>query len=372
MKSSKPIGIVTPRYPPAIGGVEYHVSQLAEGLAARGIVVRVITTDPTGKLPPFEKQGLISISRFPTIRNDDVYFLSPKLAKWLSANGDRFALLHAHSYHTPLAFITANVCRQNKIPFIFSPHYHGTGHTGFRRLLHIPYRPFGRWTIRRAGRVVCVSEMEKRLIHQDFGSDLPTLVVPNGVDLKAIAEAEPFPEKDTRKYILFVGRLEQYKQTENLIDVLPHLPEEYDLVIIGNGPMRKALEQKAKKLAVTPRVHMMRQVSQENLLSWYKTADVFVSLSQHEAFGMVVLEALAAGTPAVASDIPSHMELAHYVPPGRLSYVGAECTPEELASTLQQAAARGRQEKMPNDTIPTWEKVVDVILAQYFSLLRGP
>src|SRR3954463_8043798 len=73
----RPIGIVAARYPPAIGGVELHVERLAEGLAARGIPVEILVTDPTGELRPFERRHGIPVRRFPTLRRgDEVYFVS--------------------------------------------------------------------------------------------------------------------------------------------------------------------------------------------------------------------------------------------------------------------------------------------------------
>src|SRR2546423_295622 len=80
----RPIAIVAARYSPAIGGVELHVERLAEGLAARGIQVEVLVTDPTGELRPFERRHGIPVRRFPTLRRgDEVYFVAPRLLRWV-------------------------------------------------------------------------------------------------------------------------------------------------------------------------------------------------------------------------------------------------------------------------------------------------
>src|SRR5262249_9762073 len=97
----RPIGIVAARYAPAIGGVELHVQRLAEGLAARGIAVEMLVTDPTWELRPFERRNGIPVRRFPTMRQTDaVYFVSPRLLRWVWRHGDRYRLLHGHGYHT--------------------------------------------------------------------------------------------------------------------------------------------------------------------------------------------------------------------------------------------------------------------------------
>ena len=95
--------------------------------------------------------------------------------------------------------------------------------------------------------------------------------------------------------MLAAGRLEHYKQAHRLIRTIPALPTEYDVVVIGEGPARQGMEQLGRKLGVADRVRMLGYVSRAELLDWYATADVFVTLSQHEAFGITLLEAALRG-----------------------------------------------------------------------------
>src|SRR3954452_19099821 len=143
---SRPIAIVAARYPPAIGGVELHVQRLAEGLAARGIPVEVLVTDPTGELRPFERRDGIPVRRFPTLRRgDEVYFVSARLLRWVWRHADRYRLLHAHGYHTPRPLIPGPGARRPALPLVVTPPSHARGHTRFRTLPHLPYRPIGGW-----------------------------------------------------------------------------------------------------------------------------------------------------------------------------------------------------------------------------------
>ena len=137
------VAIVTPRYAPDIGGVERHVEKLARGLVDEGVEVEVLTTDPTGTLPRVERLDDVLVRRFPTLRGDATYYVSPRLALWLLANARRFAVLHAHSYHTPVALSAAIAGLVRRVPLVLTPHYHGTGHSWFRSALHRPYRLFG-------------------------------------------------------------------------------------------------------------------------------------------------------------------------------------------------------------------------------------
>jgi glycosyltransferase involved in cell wall biosynthesis len=119
--STRPIALVTHRYAPAIGGVERVVEQLARGLARRGIAVEVITTDPTRQLPMLEQRDGVLVRRFPTLANDSTYYVAPRLAAWLKRNAARFALIHAHSYHTALAPQAALAAWGACTPLLHSP-----------------------------------------------------------------------------------------------------------------------------------------------------------------------------------------------------------------------------------------------------------
>src|SRR5437762_2569910 len=279
------IALVAHQYPPAVGGVERHVAELAGGLLRCGIHVEVITCDPTRHLPEHAIQDGVLVHRFPTVANDSVFFVSPRLGSWLLHHAHRFTLMHAHSYHTPLALQTLLAARWARLPFVLTAHYHGTGHSAARRALHVPYRLVGRALVHAARPLVCVSQVERQLLQQHFGHDLLTALAPNGVDVDLIRAAQPF-EKDApaRKWIVLAGRLERYKQIDRVVSALPLLPSEFEMVVIGSGPARAELERSVHALGLAARVRLLGYVPQADLHRWLRTADVFVSLSQHEAF----------------------------------------------------------------------------------------
>src|SRR5918997_5789601 len=97
---SRPIGLVSPMYAPAVGGVERYVERLAQGLLSRGIPVEVIATDPDASAPRAERHDGVTVRRFPTLGGDRTYFVAPRLARWLAAHATDHALLHAHNLHT--------------------------------------------------------------------------------------------------------------------------------------------------------------------------------------------------------------------------------------------------------------------------------
>lgn len=367
--STRPIALVTHRYAPAIGGVERVVEQLARGLARRGIAVEVITTDPTRQLPMREMRDGVLVRRFPTLANDSTYYVAPRLATWLKRNAARYALIHAHSYHTALAPQAALAAWAAGTPLLLSPYFHGGGHTPLRQALHVPYRLAGHWMVRQARGLIYISQAERALFERHFGSGQAQLVAPCGVETAPLLAAQPHARPAGRKIILAVGRLEAYKQTDRLLMALPLLPPEYDLVIIGNGPLRPQLEQQAGALGVRDRLLLLDHVAQPDLLSWYRSADVFVSLSRHESFGMTLLEGAAAGAAIVASDIPAHREVVGYLPPDRALLVDPDCALAYLGRAVELAARRGRANDTATWRLPSWDGMVDALVGCYAEVI---
>lgn len=363
------IALVAPRYPPAVGGVERCVEMLARGLVKRGHYVEVVTTDPTGRLPPIEDRAGVLVRRFPTVGHDSVYFVAPGLARWLLRNAPRFAIIHAHSYHTPVALAAGLASWRSSLPLVVSPYYHGTGHSPLRRLLHVPYHPIGSWLLRTAGCVICISEAEQAQLHRSFGTSLPTVVIPCAVAVEELKGAAALHKQGGRVRVLAVGRLDAYKQVERLIAALPWLPPEYEFVVIGDGPARNAIARLATQLHVGDRLRLLGHVPRNHLLDWYRTADVLVSLSRHESFGLTLLEAAVAGCSVVASDIPAHREVSGYLPAERVSFVPIDCTPWDLAGSLVEAAHKDRSAYVDRLRLPTWEGAVERTLSVYRKVL---
>lgn len=370
-----PIAIATPRYAPDIGGVERHAEEHARGLVARGIPVEVLTTDPTGRLPRVERRDGVLIRRFPTIGGDGVFFVSPHLARWAWGHAGRYRLVHAHSYHTLVPLAAGTGARRAGVPLVITPHYHGGGHTRLRDLLHIPYRPVAGRILHAADSVISVSDAEAGWLTRDFG-DLPIHILPNGVGLPdRDPQASPPTPPDrppTAVTILSVGRLEAYKGVERTVAALPHLPPETCLVVIGKGPASEAIAATAERLGVRDRVRLLGHVSTDELEAWYGVADVFVTLSTEEAFGMTVLEAAAAGAPVVASAIPAHREVAGYVPGDRIALVAPDVDGTHLASAIEAARGRGRSADRTGWRLPTWDAMVDGIVEVYAEVLGEP
>jgi glycosyltransferase involved in cell wall biosynthesis len=370
--------MVAARYAPAIGGVERVVERLAEGLAARGVPVEAIVTDPTGQLPPLELRNGVSVRRFPTLRGDDVFFPSPRLLRWLWREGGRYRLIHAHGYHTLMPLVAALSARRHDLPLVITPHYHATGHTPFRKLLHAPYRPAGAWALREADKVLSNSHAEHAWLTRDF-DDIELRLVSNGVDVPDEASASAaadavamLPREPTEVTLLSVGRLVGYKGVEGLVAALPHLPQSHVLTVVGDGPDAPAIRATAERLGVAQRVRLRGYVPSEEVRAWYAAADLYVTLSREESFGLTVLEGAAAGAPVLASDIPAHRDVAGYAAPGRITLVDPNADGPAVARAIVDALRHGRNTDRTGWTLPTWAGMVDGVMEAYAQILDDP
>jgi len=288
---------VCPRYYPYIGGVEEHVRNISKRLAKK-YEVSVFTTDPSGKLPKEEVINGVYVRRFKSWAPNEAYYFSRQLKKYLMKNSERYDVVHAHNYHAFPALYAAQAKGRNRL--VFTPHYHGTGHTFFRSLLHIPYKYLGKRIFEKAEKIVCVSKYEKKLILNHFGvNEEKVMVIPNGVNLEEFKVLEK-RKKDYRT-ILYIGRLEKYKGIQYLIRVLPRLCNDMVLEIVGKGSYKKSLVKLAGKLGVEDRVKFFQDLPRTELLQKYADADLFVLLSVYEAYGISIAEALASGTPCIVA-----------------------------------------------------------------------
>ncbi|CAJ35478.1 glycosyltransferase family 4 protein [Methanocella arvoryzae] len=343
------IAQVCPRYPPYIGGVETHVSEISGRLARAGHEVTVITTDPAGRYPPESVIDGVRVLRFPAFAPGDAYYFSSALYRHMKKSRD-YDVVHVHGYHAFPALLASGT----KAPmFVFTPHYHGKGHTPLRNLLLKPYRLAGSRVFRRADSVICVSEFEKGLVCRDFGCDGRVKVIPNGVVKREFAGLKPAGKE---KVILYVGRLEQYKGVQYAIRALRELPD-YRLQIVGKGPYKEALAKEASDMGVSDRTEFLSGLTREELLRCYGSATVTIMLSKYEAYGITVAEALTAGVPTIVANGSALTEFVD----GRLCRsVDLPVAPELLADMIRKA------ERVPYaKEILDWDDVVRRLLAVY-------
>ncbi len=303
------IAQIVSAYHPHIGGVETHVQHLAHGCVQAGDQVTVYTHQ-IDESPADEWMDGVHVLRFPLTVRARNYPASLALFRCLKKDTAEFDLVHAHSYHT----LMGHAAIRTRLPFVFTPHYHGTGHSSFRAILHDVYRSVGTRQFTAADVIICNSDAEKRLLVKDFPWVSGKLMtIHPGTNPVQATPGKTF--ELVNPTILVVGRLERYKNVDLVIDAFRRLPLPASLVVVGQGPDRERLERRAEDCDPKRPVLFTGRISDELLQELYTQASVVVAASDHEAFGLSVAEGLAAGARVLASAIPAHAEIAEKLGP---------------------------------------------------------
>jgi glycosyltransferase involved in cell wall biosynthesis len=236
------------------------------------------------------------VKRFKSYSPGNAYHLSFDMANELRKA--KFDIVHGHNYHAfPLYF--SSFVQASK--FIVTPHYHGHGHTALSNFLLKPYKLVGKKIFQDADSIIAVSDYEKRLLVKDFKLDENRIkIIPNGINTNEFRNLVDVSKE--AKTILFVGRLEEYKGVQYIIEALPFLEKDFCLKIIGKGPYKVNLVTQINKLELNDRVTFYQDLPRQELLRMYAGASVFVLLSKFEAFSIVVAEALASKTPCIVAN----------------------------------------------------------------------
>lgn len=369
MTRSLRIAYAVNRFHPSTGGVETHVEKLSRELVAAGHQVTILTHDHWGDQPSHEMYDGIEIRRFGVPVKSQHLAVSPALGRYLARSrggydNALYDIVHAHSYHDSPALFAAELWDG---PLVFTPHFHGNSESWVRNLIHRPYRLVGRRIVNRADRVICVSGAESELVARTFPDSIgKTDVISNGVDVERLRSAEISPEPDGRRILLAAGRLDFYKQVDRIVNAMPYLKNDFVLKITGDGPARPQLEELIDRQGLHDDVHLLGRVPTDTLASLYRTASCLVSMSTHEAQGIVLLEALAAGTRVLASAIPAHVDVGRQAG-GSVALAPVDAHPYSLATAVRDACAEGR----PDVFIPSWSEVALQTAMLYERLLEA-
>ncbi len=349
---------VTPRYYPDIGGIETHVREICRRLVRRKLELLVVTTDPSNNLKKDEIIDGINVTRLNTFAPYDSFYFSPGIYSFVKKN--KCDIIHVHGYHV-LSSLFAAMSKTDRNKLIFTPHYHGVGHTFFRNILNKLYKPVGAMIFNKAGRVVCVSKYEMNLIKNDFNiPDNKIVVIPNGIDpvefegIKAIAKEQ--------KTLLYIGRLEEYKGIHYIIKALSQLPD-YRLEIIGRGVYKNELRRLADEYSVNNRIDWLENIPRKELLEHYASANLFLMLSSHEAFCITVAEALTVGIPCI---VATGSALDEFVDGKMCAGVTLPIGPEELAQKIKSMISKDRTKY--GRKIMSWDEVVGHLIESYGNL----
>ena len=295
------IGLVTPYIYPLPGGVNEHVRYLYEGLIERGHDVRIISS--THGLQRASEGDVIRLGRgfsVPTNGSVGTLTVSPRYLSQIRAllERERFDVLHFHEPFVPL--LSLFLLRESRSVNVATFH----AYAGWSTSYEFGRRFLGGYARRLHGRIA-VSAAARHFIDRYFPGDYK--LIPNGVDLTRYEGIEPIERwRDGTANILFVGRFEQRKGLLVLLKafrVLRRSGLDCRLIVVGSGPQEREVRRYIATRGLKG-VELLGRVGDAEKARLFATADVFVSpATGQESFGIVLLEAMAAGTPIVCSDI---------------------------------------------------------------------
>jgi glycogen(starch) synthase len=357
------VALVASSYLPHRGGLPRHVHELARGLARRGADVEVLVPGAGRGLPRLAEREGVVVRRFPFVVDRGRLAAAPGLWARLRVAAATFDVADVHTARTPLALAVA---RAGFRRLVFTPH------APVQRMVRWPYAHTTRAVVCGAAQIVVRSSVEADLLRGRFPSAAHRIaIVPTGVDAAGIQAARPFPHPG--RVVLTVDRLERHTRVDRAIAAMPSLDPAYQLVVVGNGPIRHRLRAYAADLQVSSSVEFVGSVPDRDLYRWLRTSHVLVALAEQEDSGLRVIEALAAGATVVASDIPVHREAASDLEGARVIFVSPEGSPLEVADAISEAASLGvrPQAEMAHLAVPSWDSVVSRILDLYATLIPG-
>ncbi len=305
-------------YPPSRGGVERFVQEISRGLARRGHDVTVVTSSRGMESKSSDRVGAdgIRVIRFPERLHLFEAPLIPTIA--FKIIGLDYDVLHVHGMSPTITDLSVLVGRLKRKPVVVT--YHNDAETtlgwGVSDLAAVGYARLSTAILGLADAVVCST--------RSYADTSPVLgrmpgkvrIIPLGVESDRFSgRGAPDPGEKRRKQVLFVGQLKDYKGVEVLIHAIAKLRrEDHDigLQVVGTGPRLSKFKGTAERLKLNGGVKFLGNVDDDALIDLYDQCDLFVlpSTSRREAFGLVQLEALAAGKQVVASDLPGVGEVA--------------------------------------------------------------
>lgn len=311
---------VTPRFPPAEGGGERHAANVTSELAKLGHDVTVVTTKLMSELPQRlapdledeEKLGGVRVQRAP-IRPTGLPlwgygFKIPGIVERVDRLTPDIVHLHGYGYH--FADVLARERRSSRWKLVMTSHGFISGRGLFGPVKTLYDKTRGRRTVRALDGAIAISPRDREVF---LGRGARRCeVIPNGVEFERFADANQDPALLARlglahdHFILCTSRLERLKGQDLLIKAFSALMKEHPavkLVLVGEGSAEGELRELANTLRVGDRAVFAGKLRDSELPSLTRSARAFALTARDEPFGIVLLEAMAAGVPTLATGV---------------------------------------------------------------------
>jgi glycosyltransferase involved in cell wall biosynthesis len=280
-------------FPPLGGGASPLCFDIAKRIIKEGHSIDLITMNYKG-LKKYEKIEGINVYRVPCIRRKKEYSTTLELFTYLPTaflkalkltKKNKYDINHTH-FIIPTGIISYLLKKIRKLDYVITSH--GSDVPEYNpdrfKLEHKLIIPMWKLIIKNAKRIITPSEHLKNLILKKYKTD-KIKVIFNGINI------EEKVEEEKEKIILFAGRLLERKGVQYIIEAIENLDlKGYKVIIAGDGPYRKKLEQIAEKRK--SKVQFIGWIDQKKLKKLYSISKIFILPSTQESFGMVIAEAM--------------------------------------------------------------------------------
>ncbi len=374
----------------APGGVETNVHEVTRRLRALGEEVEVFASDlydesrwerRTDTRPVVDG---VPVRRFPVEKRLVPGLTMPMMVGLIDALAESGAdLVHVHSHRYGHVLQAAAVAERLEIPLVVSTHYHPADRREpplKRGLLRLQDVGFGMTAYRIARRLVVESGLEARQV-SEFAPSGKIRIVPPGVDLAEWSDRDHAPSPSLGLpdgYIVFVGRIAPNKGLGHLLTALARLERERRPALVLMGPdwgERAALERLARELGVVDRLFWTGPVpDRADYRAVVRRARALVLPSEWEAYGLVLLDAMAAGTPIVATGVGAVPEVLEHGRLGRLvPYGDAEALAQAIDQTLRDRRDAEERTARASEAVRRldWSASVERLQAVYRETVDG-
>ncbi len=355
-------------YFPVAGGIENHIKWLAEAQAARGHQVSVLVTsrDRRTHVETINGVRVLFASRLATISSAPI-----SAAMFSLLRREQPDIVHLQFPYPWGEAANYFVGRARKTVLTYQ------SDIVRQKYLRVVYAPLMQRVLARVDAIIATSP--------NYIASSPVLarwrnkctVVPLAIDPTPFESASPNSLLATRHspLVLFVGVLRYYKGLQYLLDAMPAVPRAR-LVVVGKGPMERQWKNHAATLGIQDRVSFVTDVADADLPAYYAAADIFVlpSSERSEAFGLVQLEAMAAGKPVVSTELGTGTSFVNV--DGETGLVVPARDPRALAAAINRliddaplCARMGAAARVRVQREFTLEQMVDRVMAVYKDLI---
>lgn len=341
------------------GGINKAVRETAKNLAKQGHQITILQNNPLN-LPQEEYFDNYSIIRVKSRFGKYLYDFSYEIKSFLENNLKELNpdIIHIHGYHSLFSFIVFFylIKQDKKIPIIFSAHLDTVRSTFAGKYLWNIYNWYGKKIFQKCSHIVSFSDYEKNEIIKIFQVDPHKItIIPHGVD-----SIHP-QEKNRAKRIklLYYGHLIKRKGVNHILDALNVLVNDQGrknvlLTIIGEGSELQNLEQLAENKNLVNHILWKPFITREKLIKETYNADIYLNLSNSEAYGISVAENLALGTPCIVTKRTALKEFLEE--PGCFG-VDYPPDPREVADLILKIHGNKVKVGPFSDKIRTWREV---------------